>query len=217
MLEECEEYLEPPLFPCRSTEPRANRYFLFPFEQSYQIYTIKRFKSNKPYVLITCRVHPGETPSSYTLEGIIKFLVNKGDARAALLRHFFVFQIVPMVNPDGVFHGHYRMDVYNNNLNRFYKYPDPQKQPSIFAIRKLVESLHEERRLFFYIDLHAHAGKKGHFVYGNACDDFIMQIENQTFAKILSMNCSHFEYEFCDFSMKHMHAKVILISNEIRF
>lgn len=74
--------------------------------------------------MITSRVHPGETPSSFALEGIIKFLLNKTDARAALLRNFFVFQIVPMLNPDGVYHGHYRMDINNNNLNRFYKIAD---------------------------------------------------------------------------------------------
>jgi len=125
-------------------------------------------------VLITARVHPGETPSSYALEGLVNFLLNRNDARAALLRHFFVFLIVPMLNPDGVYHGHYRMDVFNNNLNRFYKIADPIRQPSIFGIRNLVENLHKDRRLFFYIDLHAHAGKKGHFMYGNAFEDLIM-------------------------------------------
>jgi murein tripeptide amidase MpaA len=58
-------------------------------------------------------VHPGESPSSYALEGIINFLLNKTDPRAYLLRKFFVFLIVPMLNPDGVYYGHYRMDIYN--------------------------------------------------------------------------------------------------------
>ncbi|KAL4440863.1 hypothetical protein ABPG74_013844 [Tetrahymena malaccensis] len=190
ILDKQEEYFQQPLFPFREKETRA-----------------KRFRANKPYILITCRVHPGETPSSYALEGMINFLLNKKDSRSALLRQFFVFLIVPMLNPDGVYNGHYRMDTFNNNLNRFYKIADPQKQPSIFAIKKLVEYLQEDKRLFFYIDLHAHAGKKGHFVYGNACDDIVMQIENQTFAKILSMNCKNFEYNFCNFSKKHMKAR----------
>ena len=42
-----------------------------------------------------------------------------------------------MLNPDGVSNGHYRMDVFNQNLNRFYQNPDPLIQPSAFAVKKL--------------------------------------------------------------------------------
>ena len=45
-------------------------------------------------------------------------------------------------------------------------------------MKNLVEYLDIDKRLIFYLDMHAHAGKKGHFVYGNACDDFILQVEN---------------------------------------
>lgn len=33
--------------------------------------------------------------------------------------------IIPIVNPDGVFDGNYRMDLNNNNLNRVYQDPNP--------------------------------------------------------------------------------------------
>lgn len=42
-----------------------------------------------------------------------------------------------MLNPDGVYNGHYRMDVFNQNLNRYYLNPDPLIQPSAFAVKKL--------------------------------------------------------------------------------
>ena len=32
------------------------------------------FKFDKPTIFISSRVHPGETPASYVLDGIIKFL-----------------------------------------------------------------------------------------------------------------------------------------------
>ena len=75
-----------------------------------------------------------------------------------------------MLNPDGVYNGHYRMDTLNQNLNRFYLNPNPFTQPSCFALRKLGEYYKMEDRLCFYIDLHAHPQKKGNFIYGNALD-----------------------------------------------
>ena len=70
------------------------------------------------------------------MNGLIKFLLSK-DARACILRKNFVFKVVPMINPDGVYHGHYRMDIFNQNLNRYYKNPDPNKQPSCYSVKKL--------------------------------------------------------------------------------
>lgn len=86
-------------------------------------------------VLISARVHPGETPASFTMEGVINFLVDKYDLRAYLLRKMFVFMIVPMINVDGVHHGHFRMDINGNNLNRFYINPSPKHQPAIYGIK----------------------------------------------------------------------------------
>lgn len=45
------------------------------------------------------------------MKGVIDFLTSKTDLRANLLRKMFVFMIVPMINVDGVFHGHFRMDI----------------------------------------------------------------------------------------------------------
>lgn len=81
-------------------------------------------KFDKPVVLIGSRVHPGEVASSHCLTGMIRFLLNPKDLRAYLLRRLFVFMIVPMLNPDGVYEGNYRMDLLGRNLNRLYNSPD---------------------------------------------------------------------------------------------
>lgn len=115
-----------------------------------------------------------------------------------------------MINPDGVYNGYYRMDIYNQNLNRYYKNPKITKQPSVFAIRNIVEYLKISRRLIFYCDLHAHSARKGCFLFGNAINDYVTQVESQLYAKVVSLNCINFDYNQCIFSKKHMSAKVLM-------
>lgn len=38
--------------------------------------------------------------------------MNKNDSRAKVLRDNFVFYCIPMINPDGVYRGHYRTDTH---------------------------------------------------------------------------------------------------------
>lgn len=107
------------------------------------------------------------------MNGIIQFLLDKKDMRAHLLRKYFVFVLVPMLNPDGVSRGHCRMDILNQNLNRYYNEPDIDTQPSCFAVKKLCEHYTSDKRLFMYLDLHAHPALKGNFTFGNAIYEFI--------------------------------------------
>ena len=92
------------------------------------------------------------------------------------MRKYFVFVLVPMLNPDGVSNGHCRMDALNQNLNRYYKNPDPVKQPSCYAVKKICEHFNKDKRLFMYLDLHAHPANKGNFIFGNAIFDYIEQV-----------------------------------------
>ncbi len=63
---------------------------------------------NKKVIFITSRVHPGETPSSIICEGIIQYLLSE---EAQELRNYFIFKIIPMLNPDGVIQGNYRCNL----------------------------------------------------------------------------------------------------------
>lgn len=58
-------------------------------------------------VILTSRIHPGETNASWIMGGIIDLLVGDED-QAKFLRDTFVFKIIPMLNPDGVIVGNYR-------------------------------------------------------------------------------------------------------------
>ena len=96
----------------------------------------------KKYVYVSSRVHPGEVAASHMLNGFIGYLLSDGskDLRVRLALHHFVFVIVPMLNPDGVYRGHYRTDTHGNNLNRCYLSPSRQTMPTIYAADKLLQS-----------------------------------------------------------------------------
>lgn len=68
-------------------------------------------------VILTARVHPGESNSSYIMQGILDYLISDEDG-ARYLRNNFVFKIVPMLNPDGVIIGNYRCNLSGFDLNR---------------------------------------------------------------------------------------------------
>ena len=63
---------------------------------------------SKKIVLISCRVHPGETVSSFIVEGFIKKLLSLENADSRALVESVIFKIVPMINPDGVVYGNFR-------------------------------------------------------------------------------------------------------------
>jgi len=68
-------------------------------------------------VIITGRVHPGESNSSFIVQGILDFLVSDSET-AVELRDKYVFKIIPMLNPDGVVVGNYRTSLSGQDLNR---------------------------------------------------------------------------------------------------
>jgi hypothetical protein len=118
--------------------------------------------------VLTARVHPGETVSSFVMKGILDFIL--GDSPEAYsLREEFIFKIVPMLNPDGVIHGNYRTSLAGCDLNRRWKAPCGVYQPEIFYTKKMIKDFAFSHELELYIDLHGHSRKKNIFAYG--CHD----------------------------------------------
>lgn len=74
---------------------------------------------NKKVILVTGRIHPGESNSSFVAEGMLEFLCGS-DRQVKDLRKAFIFYIVPMLNPDGVVAGNYRTSFFGKDLNRTF-------------------------------------------------------------------------------------------------
>ena len=79
---------------------------------------------------------------SFVMNGLLKFLLRESDPRSLALRNRYVFKLIPMLNPDGVFNGNYRTDMRGVNLNRVYSKPSLTLHPTIYAARKLVLHAH---------------------------------------------------------------------------
>jgi cytosolic carboxypeptidase protein 2/3 len=127
----------------------------------------KASKSLKPAVFLSARVHPGETPASYMMKGILDHLCSD-HPDAVLMRSCFVFFIVPMLNPDGVLYGNNRCSLAGVDLNRQWKYPDRVLHPTIYHLKQLMQQQRRIREVYMYIDLHGHSRKYNVFMYG--CD-----------------------------------------------
>ncbi|XP_055528616.1 uncharacterized protein LOC129720831 isoform X2 [Wyeomyia smithii] len=111
---------------------------LFPDEKTPRCHTFK----NKKIIFISSRVHPGETPASFVLNGFLSMLLDRKSIVSITLRRMYVFKIVPFLNPDGVYNGLYRSDTRGHNLNRVYLAPNCETQPAIYAARKLIRYYH---------------------------------------------------------------------------
>eukprot|EP00051_Salpingoeca_urceolata_P014282 m.181520 g.181520 ORF g.181520 m.181520 type:complete len:1103 (-) comp18039_c2_seq4:67-3375(-) len=139
-------------------------------------------------IVVTARVHPGETNSSWMMKGFLDFIT--GDhPDAQVLRKEFVFKIVPMLNPDGVIVGNYRCSLAGVDLNRTYKMTSQELFPTVFALKQMMQRLARDRSIVVYCDLHGHSRKQNVFVYGceNAHDPKRF-LRERVFPRILALN-----------------------------
>lgn len=72
----------------------------------------------KKIVLVTGRLHPGETQGSWTLQGFLKYLCSESGKN---LRSQVIFKVIPMVNVDGVIAGNFRTGLLGMDLNRLFR------------------------------------------------------------------------------------------------
>jgi hypothetical protein len=157
----------------------------------------------KKAVIVTARVHPGETNSSWMMKGLIDLLTSD-TPDSEILRDAFVFKIIPMLNPDGVIVGNYRCSLAGRDLNRNYKTKLPEAYPTVWYTKELVKKISEERNVALYCDFHGHSRKQNVFIYG--CDnvqDPDTRLCSRVFPMMLSKNApDKFNYKSCNFKVQ---------------
>jgi len=172
----------------------------------------KESHNEKRGVVIVGRVHPGiyfintlgEAPGSWVMKGLIDFLLSDSQ-EAKMLRKHFIFRIVPMLNPDGVIYGNYRCSLLGYDLNRRWKLADRFLQPTVYYAKRVIRSMHEEREVAFFCDLHAHSMQKDIFMYGCSYNDSEYVTKNagiQVIPLVISQLNKNFSYKFSRFQIE---------------
>ncbi|XP_072529822.1 cytosolic carboxypeptidase 2 isoform X2 [Salminus brasiliensis] len=160
-------------------------------------------RRSKRAVVVTARVHPGETNGSWMMQGFLDFLLGDSpDAR--LLRETFVFKVVPMLNPDGVVVGNYRCSLTGCDLNRNYRTLLRDSFPCVWYTRNMVKRLVAEREVVLYCDFHGHSRKNNVFMYGcNDHKDASLHLHDRIFPLMMSKNAQDkFSFRSCKFKMQ---------------
>ncbi|CAG9316427.1 unnamed protein product [Blepharisma stoltei] len=154
---------------------------------------------NKRGVVLSARVHPGETVGSWMMHGVLDFLTSD-DPEASALRDRYVFKVVPMLNPDGVINGNYRCGLVGADLNRRWKNPISVLHPTIFSLKRLIKSMAGNYDIELICDLHGHSRKKNVFIYGCNVPDSPQACK--IFPFILSKLSPIFSYQYSRFGVQ---------------
>ena len=158
-----------------------------------------RGPSSKKGVVISARVHPGETVGSWMMKGVLDFLTGPS-YEAQILRENYVFKLIPMLNPDGVIHGNYRCGLAGSDLNRRWKYPSKTLHPTIWHAKRMIKLFSRERNLDLIVDLHGHSRRRNVFMYG--CPVPNAPQSSRLFPFILGKLCPFFSYSACSFKLQ---------------
>jgi hypothetical protein len=111
-------------------------------------------EKNKKVVWLMFRQHAWESGSSWTGEGLMRF-VSSADPVARQIRRETIVKVLPLCDPDGVFHGTVRFNRYGFDLNRNWDVMDPVKMPEITVERKaILEWVDAGKRFDFFLTLH---------------------------------------------------------------
>ncbi|XP_022820628.1 cytosolic carboxypeptidase 6-like [Spodoptera litura] len=159
---------------------------------------VKPAVTKKRVVLIIARTHGGEPPSSFVCQGFLDYLLGSSE-KAVALRNNIILEVIPMLNPDGVFLGNQRSDLLGGDLNRCWNRATSFAHPALVAVNDLLKKLASEKnvQLDFIIDIHADISHEGVFVRGNSYDDVYRFERQAVLPKFLGARIEAWRPEAC--------------------
>lgn len=153
----------------------------------------------KPVIVIAARAHPGETNSSYAIEGFISLLFGANSTGDAL-RKRFSFLLIPMLNPDGVICGFYRPELSGDDMNRVWQQPDPSRNTIVNNILHVLVAINKTRNIIFFLDFHGHTAACNSFVFGFMNEDNNpLYSTERIFGQLMAKYTNLFSNEMCSY------------------
>jgi len=135
--------------------------------------------SSKEVIYIIGRQHAHETASSHMLKGLIDFLISD-DNNAEEMRDNYVWYIVPIVNPDGVYLGKSRATSEDRDPNRDWK---NDESIEINIVRNHINDTDDLFEIDFFIDWHSQMNDDSwyNFVYSPPGNTFFSILSSWTY------------------------------------
>eukprot|EP00730_Choanoeca_flexa_P002349 TRINITY_DN11017_c0_g1_i2.p1 TRINITY_DN11017_c0_g1~~TRINITY_DN11017_c0_g1_i2.p1 ORF type:complete len:1094 (+),score=218.82 TRINITY_DN11017_c0_g1_i2:60-3341(+) len=178
----------------------GNRCELLTITDTSSAAVLERAIDDRPVIVLSARVHPGETNSSWMMKGAVEFLLSS-HSDAQELRKLFVFKVIPMLNPDGVIHGNTRCSLAGQDLNRQWIQPDCVRHAPVYHLKLLLRSLIASgRQPAMFVDMHGHSRRKNVFCYG--CRHGSVPGEEQLLIDVLSQEAHLFSSRNSKFGLE---------------
>lgn len=105
----------------------------------------------KPFIILIGRQHPPELTGAMAMLSFVPQLLADSEIANAF-REQFNLLIFPLVNPDGVHHGHWRHNLQATDLNRDW---GPFKQPETQAVIAQIDALTAQSTVWTMLDFHS--------------------------------------------------------------
>lgn len=119
-------------------------------------------EENKKRVLIIAMQHPGEDAGSFVANGVIDYILSSKEG-AADLRKNFTFHVIPMMNPDGTFHGTSRYSSRMQDLNDEWiqdETKSPETPIEVQIVKNWIANIYDSnRKIDLFLDFHCHTQK----------------------------------------------------------
>ena len=124
-----------------------------PQNRPFECLRIGQDKSEAKIMIVIGRLHPPEVTGQFALPAFVESLCMDSELARKFRKEYTVY-VVPMMNPDGVDHGHWRHNAGGIDLNRDWSdFNQPETQFVRDFLRKKLNGT--QRKLYFGIDFHS--------------------------------------------------------------